>query len=191
MLVSIGTGIQGLLWTYNRGLLSTRFDPQLLIENQQTPQPAAQLNTQLAGPPIDGATYFHYLVSYIKCRCIESLFIQRSGIEQGIDLLRQMFPHHDDNIGIYNFAHQNGSYRTYIIAKSADGETEHHLLVSSPCATVESALEDMTYLQQQRFYSVRHSQPYGKQEWLRMVRENWQATQQLNNFGGSSAFTGA
>ena len=101
-----------------------------------------------------------------------------------------MFPHHDEHLCCCIVPHENGTYRITILIKNANGEVERELLVSSWCATVELAFEDMTFIQQQRYAQVRGVQPDNRQGWLQSVRRDWQTTQQRRSLGGSSASGG-
>ena len=104
--------------------------------------------------------------------------------------MREMFPRHNEHMGSYVACRQNGTYRSVILVKKDNGEIERELLTSCSCATMELALEEMTFIQQQRYARVLRVQPDNRQGWLQSLREDWQTTQQLSSLGGSSASRG-
>ena len=96
-----------------------------------------------------------------------------------------MFPKHDENLGCFVRVHEDGPFQSLVLATNAVGETPHILLASSWYATLELALEDLTFVMYVRYSQWRGHQYSGKEEWLESVKADWQMTQVVNSLGGS------
>ena len=101
--------------------------------------------------------------------------------------MQQMFPRHDDNLGCFIRARQDGTCQSVILGTNAMGGTPHLLLASSWYPTIVEALEDLTFVMHQRSSQRRGNQSPDREDWLQSVRADWLMTQEINNLRGSNA----